>query len=206
MLVDDRHLTDRASRIEALLDGMESIQDPEARARVAEIVQSLLALYGEGLARMLAIVRDRCDSPARTRVLDDFASDDLIAHLMLLHDVHPVDVATRVARALDTVRPYLQSHGGDVELLGVEAGVAHLRLHGSCHGCPSSTATLKLAIEEALWKAAPDLDGIEAEGVAEPPPRAVSFVPVSTLQRMPPCPARGPADPARAEAETCPSV
>ncbi|HWE61799.1 MAG TPA: NifU family protein [Chloroflexota bacterium] len=189
MLVDDRDLVDRASRIETLLEDMEAIPDPEARAGVAEIVQSLLALYGEGLARMLAVVERRCDPSARTSVLDDFAADDLIAHLLLLHDVHPVDLATRVARALDTVRPYLQSHGGGVELLGVDGGVAHLRLQGSCHGCPSSTATLKLAIEEALWKAAPDLAGIETEGVAAPPAPPMAFVPVSALQRMPSCPA-----------------
>jgi Fe-S cluster biogenesis protein NfuA/nitrite reductase/ring-hydroxylating ferredoxin subunit len=82
------------------------------------------------------------------------------------------------------VRPYLQSHGGNVELLGVEEGVARLRLQGSCSGCPSSTMTLKLAIEEAVLKAAPDLERIEAEGVAEPSPKpATTFVAGPTLRR-----------------------
>ena len=67
--------------------------------------------------------------------------------------------------ALDEVRPYLESHGGDVELVGVEDGVVRLRLEGSCSGCPSSTVTLKLAIEDAIHKAAPDVERIEAEGV-----------------------------------------
>jgi Fe-S cluster biogenesis protein NfuA len=53
-------------------------------------------------------------------------------------------------------------------MLGVEEGVARLRLHGSCNGCPSSTATLKLAIEDAIQRAAPDVEGIEAEGAVEP--------------------------------------
>lgn len=74
----------------------------------------------------------------------------------------------RVQGALDEVRPYLKSHGGNVELLNVDGGVAHLLLQGSCSGCPSSTVTLKLAIEEAIHKAAPDLEGIEAENVAAP--------------------------------------
>jgi nitrite reductase/ring-hydroxylating ferredoxin subunit len=65
-------------------------------------------------------------------------------------------------------------------LIKVEEGVAYLRLQGSCHGCPSSTITLKSAIEEAINKAAPDLDGLKVEGVTEPPVRPgipVTFVP-----------------------------
>jgi nitrite reductase/ring-hydroxylating ferredoxin subunit len=57
-----------------------------------------------------------------------------------------------------------------VELLGIEGSVARVRMEGSCDGCPSSAVTLKLAIEEAVLKAAPDLEGIEAEGVTEPKP------------------------------------
>ncbi len=185
MLVDDRELTERAAQIGSLLERIESLPDPALRATAAEILQGLLVLYGEGLARMLAIVRQRDDPLASGAMLDAFAADELVAHLLLLHDLHPVDVETRVARALAEVRPYLQSHGGNVELIGVDGGVARLRLQGSCRGCPSSTMTLKLAIEEAIRKAAPDLDGIDAEGVAEPPPIAIptGFIPASALTR-----------------------
>jgi Fe-S cluster biogenesis protein NfuA len=182
MLLEDRELTERAARIAALLDEIESLPDPTERARVTDIVQGLLALYGEGLRRMLAIV-ERDGRTAGVHLLEAFARDELIAHLLLLHDLHPVDVKTRVAHALEEVRPYLQSHGGNVELLGVDGGVARLRLQGSCHGCPSSTMTLTLAIEEAIRKAAPDLEGIEAEGVAEPPPRPSGFIPAAAITR-----------------------
>jgi Fe-S cluster biogenesis protein NfuA/nitrite reductase/ring-hydroxylating ferredoxin subunit len=96
------------------------------------------------------------------------ADDELVAHLLLLHDLHPVPAETRVREALEGVRPYLESHGGDVELVAVEDGVARLRLQGSCSGCPSSTMTLKLAIEDAIYKAAPDVSNVEAEGVTAP--------------------------------------
>ncbi len=66
------------------------------------------------------------------------------------------------APLLADVRPYLGTHGGDVELLGVSEGVAQLRLEGSCSGCPSSTVTLRMAIEEAIYKAAPDVERVEA--------------------------------------------
>jgi Fe-S cluster biogenesis protein NfuA len=113
-------------------------------------------------------------------LIDTFASDDLLSSIFLLHDLHPVDLETRVMLALDEVRPYLKSHGGNVEFVRLEGNVAYLRLEGSCHGCPGSTNTLKLAIEEVLYKAAPDLAGLQVEGVTEPPARSaipVTFVP-----------------------------
>lgn len=184
MLLEDRDLTQRASEIEALLGDIEAFPDPAMRDKALETVQNLLVLYGEGLARMLAIVQTEGVTPAREHMLDAFAEDDLIAHLLMLHDLHPVDVETRVLRALEEVRPYLQSHGGNVELLGIEEGVAKLRLQGSCSGCPSSTMTLKLAIEEAIQKVAPDLDGIEAEGVAAPAPTPINFLPAADFIKM----------------------
>src|SRR5947209_4952123 len=111
MLLEDRDLTQRASEIEALLGDIESFPDPAMRDKALEIVQNLLVLYGEGLARMLTIIQSKAVTPSRERVLDAFADDDLIAHLLMLHDLHPVDMETRVLGALEEVRPYLQSHG-----------------------------------------------------------------------------------------------
>jgi Fe-S cluster biogenesis protein NfuA/nitrite reductase/ring-hydroxylating ferredoxin subunit len=101
-----------------------------------------------------------------------FLDDDLVAHLLLIHDLHPVPLQDRVRAALEEVRPYMESHKGGVELVSIEDGVVQLRLQGSCSGCPSSTMTLKLAIEDAIQKAAPDVEQIVAEGVVEerPPP------------------------------------
>jgi len=63
----------------------------------------------------------------------------------------------------------MESHGGDVELLGIDEGVARLALRGSCDGCAASRATLELAIKQALEEHAPDLAGLEVRGVAERP-------------------------------------
>jgi Fe-S cluster biogenesis protein NfuA/nitrite reductase/ring-hydroxylating ferredoxin subunit len=181
VLLDDEGLQERVARIETLLGEIETLADPNARSKAAEMAQVLLELYGEGLARMMEVVArgEECE-----RTFKVFAEDELISHLLLLHGLHPLDVETRVVQALEEVRPYLQSHGGNVELLGIEGGVARVRLQGSCDGCPSSTVTLKLAIEEAVLKAAPDLEGIEAEGVTEPPPKpATTFVAGPTLRR-----------------------
>jgi len=191
MLLADRELGEHAQQIEALLGAIDSLPDPDLRSSVTGIVQGLVALYGEGIGRLLEIIRQQGE-PLAARMLDACVADELVAHLLLLHDLHPVPLEARVARALEEVRPYLRSHGGNVELLGIEDGVARLRLQGSCSGCPSSTATLKLAIEAAIQKAAPDLEGIEAEGVAEPPVPA-GFVPAATLRRRTPTAAAEPA-------------
>jgi Fe-S cluster biogenesis protein NfuA/nitrite reductase/ring-hydroxylating ferredoxin subunit len=179
MLLDEGGLQERVARVETLLGEIEALEDPNARQKAAEIVQVLLDLYGEGMARMMETVSQ---GDERERTFQAFADDELVSHLLLLHGLHPLAVETRVVRALEEVRPYLQSHGGDVELLGVEGGVARLRMQGSCDGCPSSAMTLKLAIEEAVQKAAPDLEGIEAEGVAEPKP-APTIVAGPTLRK-----------------------
>ena len=85
----------------------------------------------------------------------------------MVHGMHPVPVEQRVRDALEEVRPYLESHGGNVELIGIAEGVVRLRLEGSCSGCPSSAMTLKLAIEDSIHKFAPEVEEIEAEDAEE---------------------------------------
>jgi Fe-S cluster biogenesis protein NfuA/nitrite reductase/ring-hydroxylating ferredoxin subunit len=159
----DAEARDRVAKLEALLEGLELLDGP-GRGRATEAVQALVELYGAGLERIVAHVAERDRDGELAEAL---AADELVSHLLLLHDLHPVPLEARVRGALEEVRPYLESHGGDVELLGLEDGVVRLRMNGSCKGCPSSAVTLKLAIEEAIHKAAPDVATIEAEGAVE---------------------------------------
>jgi len=163
-----------AERIEMLIQEVAKFPDPRARATTEELVQALLDMYGEGLARMLELtVQSEASGHA---LIETFTKDDLLSSLFLLHGLHPVDIETRITRALVEVRPFLKSHGGNVELVTVENGIAYLRLEGR----PSSTTRLKQAIEEAIYKAVPDLDELQVEGVIDPPPRPgipVVFVP-----------------------------
>src|SRR5918994_362043 len=179
MLLDEGGLQERVAKVETLLGEIEALKDPYARQKAAEIVQVLLELYGEGMARMMEAV---AQGEERERTFEAFVDDELVSHLLLLHGLHPLDVETRVVRALEEVRPSRRSHGGKGGFWGGEGGVARLRMQGSCDGCPSSAMTLKLAIEEAVQKAAPDLEGIEADGVAEPEP-APNIVTGPTLRR-----------------------
>lgn len=131
----------------------EPTPDPE------ELLGELLDLHAAGLARLLAGVTPEA--------LAELVEDPVVASMLLVHGLHPTPLETRVAEALASVRPYLASHGGDVQLLGLEDGVAQLLLKGSCNGCASSAATLELAIESALEQHAPDLVGLEVEGAVD---------------------------------------
>jgi len=160
--LDNDEARDRVGRVEALLEEVESLPDPAAREKATDMAGALLDLYGEGLARIVERLAE-----AGRELPPELLEDEVVSHLLFLHDLHPVDLETRVRGALGEVRPYLESHGGNVELLGVEDGVVRLRLQGSCSGCPSSAMTLKLAIEDAIHKAAPDVEAVEAEGALE---------------------------------------
>jgi Fe-S cluster biogenesis protein NfuA/nitrite reductase/ring-hydroxylating ferredoxin subunit len=154
-------------RIEELLATLRSTSG-RAAAAAEELVRLLLGLYGDGLGHIMDALA--AEGAAGDAVRDRLLADPLVESLLLLHDLHPLDVDTRVQRALDQVRPYLGSHAGGVEYLGVGPdGVARLRLEGSCHGCPSSTVTVRLAIEGAVQDAAPEVTEVVVEGMTEPP-------------------------------------
>ncbi len=162
-----RNMREVGDRIDLLLNEVRAVADEPTRAKTEEMVGLLVELYGAGLARIVEIAG--ADEATGPEVLGRLAGDDLVASLLVLHGLHPVGLETRVQQALDKVRPYLGSHAGGVDFLGVDGeGVVHLRLEGSCHGCPSSTVTVKLAIERAIMAAAPEVTEIAVEGVAEP--------------------------------------
>lgn len=166
-------------RIDTLLDATGS-GGVAARERAEELVRLTADLYGAGLERILDIVYD--GGGLGDEVLAALADDDLVASLLLVHGLHPYDVTQRVEQALDSVRPYLGSHGGDVELVGVsEEGVVRLRMLGSCDGCPSSSVTLTLAVEGAIEAAAPEISAIEVEEAA-PETGGETLIPISSLR------------------------
>jgi Fe-S cluster biogenesis protein NfuA len=170
----------RAERIEELIQEVSTFPDPQARATTEELIQAILDMYGEGLARILEFTEQ--SEVGGYTLIKTLASDDMIGSLLMLHGLHPIDVETRIEKALKEVRPYLKSHGGNVEFLKVEDGIAYLRLEGSCQGCGASTLTLKSTIEEAIYRAVPDLDGLQVDGVVDPPKRGTTM-PITLVPR-----------------------
>jgi Fe-S cluster biogenesis protein NfuA/nitrite reductase/ring-hydroxylating ferredoxin subunit len=156
-------------RFQALTEALEELPDGHAREVAEDLIGTMVELYGEGLVRILDAIDGAGEAAAEIRAR--LVGDGVVASLLLIHDLYPVDLETRVEEALASVRPYLESHGGNVELLGVADGVARISLVGHCKTCPASAATLELAIKQAIDEAAPDLLGLEVEGIAAPPAR-----------------------------------
>lgn len=151
-------------RVQQLQDALDQAPDTPTRELADELVSAVVALYGEGLERVVARLG-----------AESLIEDPLLCTLLLIHDLHPVPLADRVQAALDSVRPYMESHGGNVELLSVEDGVARIHLQGSCSDCAASSVTLELAIKNALEDAAPDLEGLEVEDAAPPPSTGITL-------------------------------
>jgi Fe-S cluster biogenesis protein NfuA/nitrite reductase/ring-hydroxylating ferredoxin subunit len=147
------------ARVQQLTGRLEDLDDPACRELAEELTAAVVQMYGAGLERIVELA----DPGTR----DAMSKDELVAGLLMIHDLYPVPIEERVMQALDTVRPYMESHGGNVELLGIEDGVAKLRLEGSCKSCRASSSTLELAVRQALEEAAPDLLGMDVEGVQE---------------------------------------
>ena len=156
-----------SARVEELLEALNSGGFGAAAPAAEELVGLLVGLYGDGLAQIVTVLA--AQGQAGAAMLEKLADDPLVESLLLLHGLHPLDVDARIQRALDRVRPYLGSHAGGVEYLGVFDSVAKLRLEGSCHGCPSSTVTVQLAITGAIQDAAPEVSEVVVDGMTAPP-------------------------------------
>jgi Fe-S cluster biogenesis protein NfuA/nitrite reductase/ring-hydroxylating ferredoxin subunit len=170
---DDAQWRTAGDRIQTLLDSTSS-GGAAARERAEQLVSEVTDLYGAVLERMMDVAL-----AADPGLADRFAADDLVASLLLVHGLHPHHVERRVSDALDSVRPYLGSHGGDVALLGVHNGVVRLQFEGSCKSCPSSSVTLELAVEDAVRAAAPEIESIEVVAAEANPSSGV--IPAESL-------------------------
>ncbi len=183
-MIAEPDLRSVSDQIENHLKQLSGHADRQVVERTEELVGLLMRFYGAGLTRVLEIVTD--DGAREPELLGRLGDDELVSSLLILHGIHPLDVETRVERAIDKVRPYLGSHGGDVELIGVEGEVARLRMQGTCSTCPASQVTLDLALEKAILEAAPELSRVEAEGTDEPvtAPTAAPAMPLIQLQPL----------------------
>ena len=170
---DDAQWRSAGDRIQTLLDAS-AAGGAAAHERAEQLVREVADLYGAGLERMMQIA-----VAANPELAEAFTGDDLVASLLLVHGLHPHTVERRIADALDSVRPYLGSHGGDVHLLEVDGDVVRLRFSGSCKSCPSSAVTLELAVEDAVRAAAPEIFSIEVVAAEKDP--SSGMIPAESL-------------------------
>ncbi|MEO7143051.1 MAG: nitrogen fixation protein NifU [Bryobacteraceae bacterium] len=156
-----------AERLEALIQKVRSLPDTAARDAALELVQAVMDLHASGIERMMEIVHA---SEAGDSIFEAYAADDRVRVILLLHDLHPLDLEERVRRALD--QPAFHSRGATVEVLSVRDGVARIHIEGG--------PALRSAVEQALSEAAPDAVEVIVEGGAANHSPA-NFVPLTQL-------------------------
>jgi hypothetical protein len=156
-----------AERLETLVKKVRSLHDAAARDAALELVQAVMELHASGIERMMEIVHE---FGAGEPVFEAFAADNVVSGILLLHDLHPLDLEDRVRRALD--QPSFRGRGVTVEVLSVRDGIVDIRIEGG--------PALRSAVEKALAEAAPDAVEIVIQGAAGNHAPA-GFVPLERL-------------------------
>jgi Fe-S cluster biogenesis protein NfuA len=176
-VIDEKDFQQRVQRIGGLVQDLETIADPAARAAAKELVQLLMDLHGTALERILGIVFESGDSGPR--VIDELGQDQLVSSVLVLYGLHPDDLQTRIERKLKQIGSALHKMGAEAKLVSVNGGEVRVRIDVAGHGCGSTKSTARTTVEDALYQAAPDLTSLVVEGLEVP--AASGFVSVQTL-------------------------
>jgi len=183
-MAQDTALQKKIQRIAAIVEQLESAADANSRALAKELLESLMALHGAGLERILEIAGE--SGEAGETLIQKCGRDELVSSLLLLYELHPDNLETRVKGALEKTQAFLESHAAQAELVSIgDEGTITMRLHLKPNGgCGSIAASVKATLEAAMQDAAPDAPSIVIEetgaGLA-----GSGFVSVAQLQSGP---------------------
>src|SRR6516225_3603350 len=151
-MIDEAKLQTRMQRIALLVSRLDSLADATVKAQAKELMECVMDLHGEAFARVLERLQGA--GPTGESILDSLASDPVVASVLLLYGLHPVDFETRVQRTVDKIRPILRSHGADAEIAGIDGGSVRIRMHGV--DTAFTARTVRSLVESELCTAAPD--------------------------------------------------
>ena len=149
-------------RVGELAEALLSHPDAKVREQVEELLDWIDVFHREGLGRLVEMIR----SWRGEIFLESVARDDITGTFLATYDLGEVpdnqsEAEEAVAAALEEVRPYVESHGGTISVESIVDGVVKVRMLGSCDGCPSSTATLTVGVEQALREHWPNFRRLE---------------------------------------------
>jgi Fe-S cluster biogenesis protein NfuA/nitrite reductase/ring-hydroxylating ferredoxin subunit len=146
-----------AAKVDAAIAAVQAL-DEASRTKALDLKQAVEQFHKTALT---TVVRRLKSDPRGKELLFELIDDPLVFALLSMHGIVRADITTRVSRVIDAVRPYMRSHGGDVELVEVRERVAYVRLHGACNGCSMSAVTLRDGVEEALRNNVPEITRVE---------------------------------------------
>ncbi len=158
-MAQDTAIQKQMQRIGEIVEHLEANADPSTRAMAKELLESIMALHGTALERMLELAANAGE--AGETIIRKCGRDELVSSVLLLYGLHPENLRSRVMHALEKSRTSLQSHSANAELVSIgDDGTITVRLEVKSSGCGSSAASVKAALEAAIQDAAPDATSI----------------------------------------------
>jgi len=122
---------------------LEQLPYPEARDGFFAVLQLVDQVHRQGMQNLAQRLKD-------ADLWESCLEDEAVSVVMNLYDLVELSETDQAEQALNMVRPYIESHGGKVEMTHVEEGTVHIRLTGACESCSASAETLKHGVEAAL--------------------------------------------------------
>lgn len=160
-----RDSANEQGRLQELLGALGALDDPAAKSMAKKLVQAVMELHGTALTELLAIVEEAGTQPADT-LLPRFAANPKVCGLLLLHDLHPEDLATRARKVVEHLRPHLGVRGVRIDFVGVEDNVVRVRVTASGQKTQRPpVAELRREIEDAVLAMTPDAADLAIEGL-----------------------------------------
>ncbi|MFN8373059.1 MAG: NifU family protein [Anaerolineae bacterium] len=154
---EEKTLESLAERVDKALESVNKLAEPE-RTQALNLKDAIEAFHRLGLTKI--VQRLKADSRGK-ELLFELIDEPEVYALFSMHGIVRQPLPDRVAKVIDAVRPYMQSHGGDVQLVDVQQDSVYIRLLGACNGCSMSAVTLRQGIEEALNMHVPEIKTIE---------------------------------------------
>lgn len=162
-----------ADKVDKAIAAVETL-GPEPHAKAKALQAAIEAFHKAGLTRI--VKRLKADSRG-LELLMELAAEPAVYALFAMHGLirTQADLATRVGRVIDAAKPYIESHGGHVELASIEDNVVYVRMDGACNGCSQTATTLRNLVEESMRENVPEIVKVEVVP-NEPSPEAVQLV------------------------------
>jgi len=155
--VYEKNIVDIAREIDNTIEQLKDL--PEDKLFLVKKLQELIEEFNR--VPLIKIVRHLKQSQEGKTLLMEMVKDPDIYALFLKHKIVRPDIKTEVAKVIELIKPYVRSHGGDVELVDVKGDTVYVRMKGACQGCSQVSATLNEGILEAIRSRVPEINKIE---------------------------------------------
>ncbi|MGH9177438.1 MAG: NifU family protein [Acidimicrobiales bacterium] len=160
--------------ISELAEGLANHPDQKVAERVVELLDWIDAVHRDGLGRLIEMIR----SWRGEIFLESVARDEITGTMLRAYELGEgldpeaeEEIKKAIEAAMAEVNPLVESHGGSIEVVAIEDGVVKVRMHGTCNGCASSSATLTYGLEAALknhWAGFRRLEEVDAAAEVDP--------------------------------------